>query len=801
MAKRPRRTFRWSIALAEALLLQIASASAGHAADAGAAAAVAVDDRAVFDGGDERAAAGDGADDLYLEVTVNGTSSGLARFGYRDGALWASVATLQRLGFVLPPGTGSPVRLDGLPGVHVQYDTQRQSVTIEAPLSLLNTPTTVLSAAEHHAAKVTTSAGLLLNYDVFATQDQHATGSLSSFAELRAFNRFGIFSTTSLTDLTHDNASGWQDRTTRLDTTWSTSFPDEMLTMRVGDTLTGASSWSRSTRIAGVQLARNFALQPYLITAPMPAFLGSATLPSDVELYINGMRQYSGKVPSGPFQLNTVPSINGAGNAQVVMTDALGRQTTLNFSLYDTHLLLAQGLSDWSADLGVVRKNYGTSSFDYGHDPAASGTWRYGVTNNFTAEAHAEATNGLANGGVGGSWLLGQAGVVSGGLAHSDNRGLTGSLLELGYDWRSERLNFTVGGTRTFGNYRDVASLYGAPPPHVSAHAVVGYSSDSAGSFSLGYVHLRNVQQAATRYASASWFKSIGAGASLNLSVNQNLDQHSDRNLFLGFTLALGRRVSLGGGIQRTGNRSSAVLDASSPPPNEGGFGWRADVRSGDSAGGQAELNYLGRYGRAAAGVSAFGDSRFAYGEASGALVFMGGHLFAARHVDDAFAVVSTDGIPAVPVQLENRLIGTTDSNGMLLVTPLNAYQENKVSIDPMKLPADMRIERVKTVATPGDRSGTLVRFGITPVRAASIVLVDAQDKPLPLGSEVRLHGQSGEPAMVGFDGVVYLDTLEAHNVLEVNTEAGVCRAEFDYRKQGDGIPQIGPLPCLRGQP
>jgi outer membrane usher protein len=798
MAKRPRRTSRWSTALAEALLLQIACASAGHAADS-AAAAGGADEGAVFDGGDRTV--GDGSEDLYLEVTLNGTSSGLARFGYRDGALWAGTASLQRLGFVLPPGTGNPVRLDGLPGVHAQYDAQRQSVTIEAPLSLLNTPTTVLNQVERRVPKATTSAGLLLNYDIFGTQGEHGASNLSSFTELRAFNSAGVLSTTSISQLTHDNANGWQNDLTRLDTTWSMSFPDEMLTLRAGDTLTGAAPWSRSTRIAGVQLARNFALQPYLITAPMPAFLGSATLPSDVELYINGMRQYSGKVPSGPFQLNTVPSINGAGNAQVVLTDALGRTTTLNFSLYDTHQLLAQGLSDWSADLGVVRKNYGTSSFDYGHDPAASGTWRYGVTNNFTAEAHAEATNGLANAGVGGNWLLGDAGVVSGAVAHSSNRSLSGSLLQLGYDWRAERLNFSVGGTRSFGDYRDVASLYGAPPPRVSAHAVAGYSSDVAGSFSLGYVHLRSVGQAATRYASASWFKSIGSSASLNFSVNQNLDQHSDRNLFLGFTVALDRHTSLGGGVQRDGGHTSAVLDASSPAPNAGGFGWRADVRSGESSGGQAEANYLGRYGRVALGASAFGDSRFVYGEASGALVLMGGHLFAARHIDDAFAVISTDGIAAVPVLLENRPIGTTDGDGMLLVTPLNAYQENKVSIDPMRLPADVRIERVKTVTTPGDRAGAMVRFGITPVRAASVVLVDAQDKPLPLGSEVSVHGQDGEPALVGFDGVVYLDTLQAHNVLDVNTPAGVCHAEFDYRKQGDGIPQIGPLPCRRGQP
>lgn len=163
--------------------------------------------------------------------------------------------------------------------------------------------------------------------------------------------------------------------------------------------------------------------------------------------------------------------------------------------------------------------------------------------------------------------------------------------------------------------------------------------------------------------------------------------------------------------------------------------------------------------------------------------------------------MVSTEGVAGVPVSLQNNPIGTTDSKGMLLVTPLNAYQNNKLSIDPMSLPADMRIDRVNMDATPTDRAGTLVKFGIVPVRAASILLVDATGKPLPVGSAVRLRGHGGEPALVGFDGAVYLDTLDEHNVLDVTTPIGSCHAGFDYRKQGSGIPQIGPLTCRKEVP
>lgn len=744
--------------------------------------------------------AGPGGSDLYLDLSLNGNPQGLVHFGLRGGELWASATTLRQLGFVLPPGAADPVRLNSLPGVQVKYDAASQRVAIYAPAAVLRLSKTVVNTSTTIAPKASASPGVLLNYDLYGTQGRNNTSSLNALTELRAFSGNSVLSNTLMTRAGRFDDEGWRHDSVRLDTTWSTSYPEDMLTLRVGDTTTAALPWSRSTRIGGIQLSRNFALQPYRTITPMPSFLGAAALPSQVELYINGMRQYTGRVPAGPFQLNTVPSINGAGNAQVVLTDAFGRATTLDFSLYDTQRLLQEGLSDWSVDLGVVRQAYGLRSFDYGSDPAGTGTWRYGVSNSFTLEAHGEAARGLIKGGVGGAWLLGQSGVLSGAVARSGYQSQTGSLLNLGYSWRDNQFNFAVEGTRTRGEYRDVASLYGGAPPRGSGRASIGYTTDNLGSFGLSYLYLRYPAQQATRLASAYWFKSVGRSASLNVSLNQNLDDRRERSLFVGFTWSLDGQVTATAGAQRDRDRTVYTADVQSSTPSEGGIGWRAGVRHGGSqSGGQAEIDYLGRYGRAMAGISVLGDSRYAYAGAAGSVVFMGGQPFAARRIDDAFAVVSTDGVAGVPVKLENRSIGITDGNGMLLVAPLSAYQNNQLSIDPMQLPADVRIDRVKTLATPSDRAGTLVRFGITPISAAALILVDEAGQPLPLGSRVRANGRAGEPALVGFDGAVYLEALVPRNTLDVEMPNGHCRASFDYRKDGAGIPQIGPLRCARG--
>ena len=170
----------------------------------------------------------------------------------------------------------------------------------------------------------------------------------------------------------------------------------------------------------------------------MPALMGTSALPSDIALYINGIKQYQGTVNAGPFTLNTPVGISGMGNAQIVLTDALGRNTTLQYSLYGSTQLLAEGLSDWSVEAGWVRKNYGYESFSYGRVPVVSGSWSRGVSNQLTVLTHAEATSGLLNLGAGAHWQAGAFGVLSAASAISRKDGEAGALVQLGHTWNNQ---------------------------------------------------------------------------------------------------------------------------------------------------------------------------------------------------------------------------------------------------------------------------------------------------------------------------------------------------------------------------
>ena len=838
MVLRQHRTSQWTRLLAKAVFLQTVAVSVSHAIgpnefapSASTAKDIASQDitSTIIDDSrlaqldlDSYSSDNEAGLDLYLDVTLNQTSSGLVHFVYREDQLWTSVDVLQQLGFILPPDIMEPIALDSLPDIKVDYNARQQTLSIIAPLSLLNLDTTVRNTRSNQRPQPTASPGMLLNYNIYSSQTQNNAKNLSAFTELRAFSALGVLSSTALTTATYstgnsnsNNDKDWDGRTVRLDTNWSKSFPDKLLTVRAGDILTGALSWTRSTRLGGLQLGTNFDLQPYMATTPLPSFFGSATLPSAVELYVNGLKQYSGDVPIGPFELQTAPSFSGAGDAQLIVTDALGQSTTLEFSLYDAHRLLQPGLSDWSVELGAVRENYGNKSFDYGNNIAASGTWRYGISNRFTAETHAEVTNGLSNAGIGGTWLLGRAGgVLFASLAGSESQGQNGAQYSTSYTWNNSRFNIGASATGTKGTYRDVGSQYGSAPARRSEQISTGYSTQSLGSFGMSYNQVSLTDQETTQFASAYWSRSFGQRLSLSANLNQDLNDSANSSASIGASFSLDRNVSMNSSIQHTDERDVFVADISHSAPNSGGINWRAQARHiidnsldsnssrSDSNDGLAELSYLGRYGRVQAGVSVNDDSYATYASGTGSLVMMGGGVFPTRQINSGFAVVSTDGIANVPVLLQNSPIGTTNSRGLLLVSPLNAYQSNKIGINPMDLPADLRIDKVNIEATPTDRAGTLVKFAITPVRSASIILIDSSNQPLPLGSQVRqLTNMAVPPTIIGFDGEVYLDTLDEHNVLEIiNPSGDICTVSFDYQKQGDEIPLLGPLNCQKVQ-
>lgn len=219
--------------------------------------------------------------------------------------------------------------------------------------------------------------GALLNYDVYTNHSEHTGGQASVWHEFRYFNEDYSFSSTGYARQNFTGNSGQQEGYVRYDSTLLITNEEDATTWSAGDVISDALSWSTSVRMAGISYGRDFSLRPDLVTWPLPAFSGEAAVPTSVDLFINGYRSGSTRLQPGPFTLTNLPYINGAGDAVLVTTDALGRQVSTTLPFYVSSDLLKQGLSDGAVTLGSLRRNYGIENFDYG--PAAgSGSYRYG---------------------------------------------------------------------------------------------------------------------------------------------------------------------------------------------------------------------------------------------------------------------------------------------------------------------------------------------------------------------------------------------------------------------------------------
>lgn len=717
--------------------------------------------------------------ELYLEVRINQSSSTqLARFVITGQRLSASAATLLELGLRLPIGVASDqqsVDLTQLPDIKINYDPTNQRLALQLPLTALNRPLTHMSLANAPAtlAASDSSPGLLLNYDLHAQQQRGFRGA-GSFTELRLFGLgAGIWSTTQSTGL-DDSRGHWQSRNIRLDSRWQLDLPGPMLSLSIGDTVTGALEWSRAARIAGVHLSRNFSLQPYRVTTPLASFTGDAVLPSTVDLYINGIRQASRNVQPGRFQLDAAPALNGSGQAQLLVTDINGQQRMLEFALYGTPTLLQAGLSDWALDIGVLREDYGLRSIAYGDRPMVSASLRHGLHQHLTIEAHTELGADLQLAGIGTVALLGKrAGILSGSFSRSHAGNVPGYQHALGYQWSAHGFSVSARTQRRSANFRDApAYLANALLPRRTDQFFVGLGNAHNGQFSLSYVSQNYPGNTRTRLAGLGWSRNLRTNTWLSVQFQHDLDNRQADSANLYVSLPLGRFTKLSSSLRHGGDGNVLALEANrSVPADAGGWGWRAQADISTHRSANAELNHLGDAGQWRIGMDYNADAGTTrYADANGSVVWFGRGMHTLRRVDDAFALVSTSGVAQVPVRLENRLIGRTDAHGQLLVAPLRAWQRNLISIDTLGLPMDMLLDDPTRQVVPTSGSGATVVFKLQPSHPMRLQIHGADGQWLDTGSTVavELAGLTVATTVVGHDGEVYLQDPPADAVLRI---------------------------------
>ena len=726
---------------------------------------------------------------LYLDLVLDGNVvRTLVPATQRGGRLFLPPDELRLAGLEIPAGL--PVEPDGLvavdavPGLGATFDAAQQRLVLAPDRSLRRLQN--LGYRTPSAVQAQRDRGVRLDWDAFGrTAGDIQTLSLGT--ALRAFGRWGTFETTGVSRF-DDSGS---DAYARLDTRWTYSDPLRLTTWTAGDVVSGGLTWTRPVRLGGLQWRRNFGVRPDLIVYPVPRFAADATVPSSVELFVDNIRQSQQDVGAGPFVLSEFPRVVGAGQALVVVTDALGRTTQTSVSLYVDYQRIAAGLTDFSVEAGLLRRGFGLDAVDYGEEPVASASWRRGLTDTVTLEAHGEAGAGLRLGGLGVAWSpANRYGVVSASLAGSggDSRGTQAAL---GYQWFGQRMGLDAYVQRASAGYSDLGALDAGSRPLRAQDRATAWWRVPRGSLSISWLRARDAADVPTRVLSGGLTQSWGR---VSASASIFDDDRAGTGVGLSFSVPLGPDITAFASVDRSGGQTRASASVRRATPYEGGLGW--DVQARDNGDAAASLTWRGRAGEVTAGTERVAGRMGAFGQGYGSLVWMGGRVFASRRVGDSFAVVSTNGMPGVPILFENRVAGYTDASGHLLLTDLRGWQRNRVALDPDALAGDIRVPALERLVTPPDNGGVRVAFDLQRIASATVVLHDDDGSPVTAGTRVNVGDAT---AIVGFDGELWLERYAVGTPLNWSRAGRACTATLPALP--DGATRVGPIACNVSDP
>jgi outer membrane usher protein len=748
----------------------------------------------------------------YWALVINGVSAGDVLAVLDGDDLWLPIEALQRGGLIGFEGRRqsrfgvSHVLVQSLaPGITVRLDMSEVAMHITAAPRFFAERRIALQNDRPDGITFSHSPSGYLNYS--ATWDQHS--GTTGFGEAG----FSLFGTTSTASGFSVDADGTVIRGL---STITIDRPLARQRWQIGDTVPRTTPLGSAPIVAGVSFGKDYSLDPYYLSYPMPSFRGTAVAPSTVEVYINGALVRRLQVGPGPYRLDRLPLNSGLADVRVVVRDPLGRQQVLGGDVYLASGVLRRGEQDYEYVAGVLRDD-SNGAPTYGL-PQALVQHRIGLTNWLTVGIAGEGNQEVAAAGPAISVRLARLGELElntwASRTADGTRGVAGYGI---YTFISRRFNLSA-----IGQYYDpgFANIYLQPgtsqtPEFYQASAGVTVLRSG----SLTYTWDQRVSpsgnfgftlpdgafdESLVRSRSHTLRFSIRALPRTQLSASATYTMVRDRQIWSGLAalnvLIGGRTTATATYSQMTDGAESSTFDLNRSLPVNSGYGFRlngSDV-DGGTASGQLEVNTPFNQARVNYDVTQGGAHQTGAVTLAGGLVVSRG-LFFTRPLESSAAVVEVTGLRRVRILADNTEVARTNRRGRALVPRLLPYLANRISYDDADIPFDYRVPVTSQLIAPPYRGAAYVRFDTARIqaRAGSVRLsIDGEDVVPSYGSIVA-HRVSGDvESPLNADGEFFLDLPAGHYRATVTFKGRSCGVEFDAAPVQGLVQQVGQLRC-----
>jgi outer membrane usher protein len=569
----------------------------------------------------------------------------------------------------------------------------------------------------------------------------------------------------------------------------------------LGDGFADTGELGGGAFLGGISLSRNFGLDPYFVRFPRFGLAGAVSTPSTVDVYVNGALVRREQLPPGQFDLQNIPIVAGSGAVSLVVRDVFGQERAITSPYYFSTGLLAAGLSDYSYNLGFVRRNLGKESGDYG-GLLFLARHRAGLTNAFTAGGRLEAASHLVSGGTSITARL-PVGEIDLAAAASREKGQTGGAASLAYSYVGSPVSVGAIVSAMTDNYANASLPAGQNRPNLEERIFLGTQVARRVSVSMQYssASLRDGGHRAAVSVAAS--VQVTRQASLLVSGGRSRDVGKDwtTTLFAGLTYLIGPSTTANLTFESTEGKSASTAEVQSPLPRGTGLGYRLQLRGreGENAG-LALLQYQSPFGRYEFSYDRLGGKDATSISAAGGIVAIGGALHATRPVQESYALLRVPGVPGVRGFLSNQEVGHTDGGGDLLVPDLLSYFGNRLSIADRDVPLDFSIDATERVVAPPFRGGALVSFPVRRIRTVTGTVVIEKDgrELVPSFGQLIVSVEAEEIiSPIGRGGEFYLEILQpGQRDARIEYRDGTCRFLIQVPDSQQTVVNLGKVVC-----
>lgn len=206
-------------------------------------------------------------------------------------------------------------------------------------------------------------------------------------AEFERAVRVGTLVLEGKTSFDENEIRKWQ----RKEVAFVQDFPERLLRVRLGDIENDTVGYQSSLELGGIGIAKNFALQPQVITYPQGERSLFLQTDSTVEIWVNKRLRNTLVLEKGRHTLRDFRLDSGVNEVELLIRDSFGRETRVEYKPIIEDELLKDSLSQYAFVVGFPQTTVeGLRKYD-SSQPVVTAFYSKGINTSFTLGGYLQA--------------------------------------------------------------------------------------------------------------------------------------------------------------------------------------------------------------------------------------------------------------------------------------------------------------------------------------------------------------------------------------------------------------------------